>query len=254
MFLRKSRWLSAGVVAAVAALATPAPSRADTQILVQEYNGSNAAVGGVTTFSVAGNGPFNLGSAFSTANFNVSSIGVTPTNFGGSGTLSTTVITNPVSGFDISHYLKVTVTSDGFTNPTPGGVGELVNDPGISTSRTVDLNANTGTTQLFTGPIGSLNPFSPDVLLSDTQTTNGADARSSSPVAAVPGQYTIQQTMTIRLIPVLSTNGTFTDTLSSSLDASPPIDTVPAPAGLVLALTALPVVGLRRALRRKVAA
>lgn len=259
MFLRKSRWLSAGVLAAIAALATPAPSRADTQILVQEYTGANAAVGGVNTFNVSGNGPFNLGSPFNTTNFNVISIGVAPTNFGGSGTLSTTVITNPRdpdanTAFNPTNYLKITVTSDGFANPTPGGVGELVNDPGISTSRSVDQNTNTGTTQLFTGLIGGLTPFSPDIFLSDTQSTGGGDAKSSSPVGAVPGQYAIQQTLTIRLTPNGSTNGTFTDTLSSSLDASPPIATVPAPAGFILALTALPLVALRRSLRRKVVA
>lgn len=252
MLMSQLRWIAACAAVVAAVVASPARSKADTQILIQEVDAANNPVGSLSTFFQAGNGSFNLPSSFSTPSFNVTSIGATPIiGLDGSGSLSTTVITTPGAAFNPTHSLRVTVTSDGFLNPTPGGVGTLVNDPGISTSRTADANSNTGTTVLLTGPIGSTTPFDPPLILTDTQFTGGSDARSDTTVTAVPGQYTLQQTLKITITPNGSLNGTFTDTLSSSLDATPPPAAVPAPGGLVLGLVALPLLGLRRTLRKR---
>lgn len=252
MVLRKLRWLSAALLAAVAALAAPSRASADTQILIQEFNSANAQVGATGIFT-PGTLPGGANPSYSPSgsSFNVTSIGVTPiVSFDQtSTTLSTTVITTPTGSFDAGNYLKVTVTSDGFVNPNAGGTGTLVNDPGISSSRASDTNSNTGTTQLLAAggiPVAG-------AALSDTESTSQVGA-STKTVSSLPSPFAIQQTLTIRITPNGGLNGSFTDTLSSSLDTTPPPATaVPAPAGLLLALAAVPVFGLRRVFRRKAA-
>jgi hypothetical protein len=261
MVPRNLRWLSVAVLSAVGLAAFPARSSADTLILVQELSGSGAVLGSssftIDTLPTSSN-PFTPTlSGGGTASFRDISITVNTTSgvprTGNS--LSTTVNAKPSTAFDASHQLRVIVTDDGFLNANAGGAAVVTNDPGLTDAVFGGLNENTGRTELLTGTLGSLGSTIAQPA-DATEVSGGGDARTTADVAALPGAFAIRQTLTIRGIPTtgITADSTFTDSLSSKVESSAPPPNggvVPAPAGLVLALTALPALGLRRLLRRK---
>jgi len=259
MFLRKMRWLCAALVATVATVATPALSKADTQILIQELDGGGSPVGGqlqITTGTSA---------SFATTNF--TNIQVTTNSGSGAiGSLTTNVSANLSSTLDPSHTLQVVVTNDGYINPFPGQPAAITNTAGASSAIGGGTNTITGTTELMSVPL--TNPTTqtstvasgtviagPTAAAADTRPGGGSSNETTTSSSSLPDNYAIQQTITVRATPnaggSIATGSTVGGTMGSTVfTAAAP---VPAPAGLVLALTAIPALGLRRVLRRKTA-
>ncbi|MFO0804598.1 MAG: hypothetical protein U0791_15930 [Gemmataceae bacterium] len=259
MFLRKMRWLCAAIVATIATVASPAVSKADTQILIQELDGSGNPVGGqlqITTGTSA---------TFATTNF--TNISVT-TSFGSGaiGSLTSSVSAGLSGSFDPTHTLQVIVTNDGFTNPFPGEPATIANTVGASSAIVGGTNNITGTTQILAVPLTDATTQTavvasgsviagPTSAASDTRPGGGSSNETGTTSASLPGNYAIQQTIIVRATPnsggSIASGSTVGGTAGSTVltSAAP----VPAPAGLVLALAAVPALGLRRILRRKTA-
>jgi len=262
MFLRKMRWLCAAIVATVAAVATPARSMADSQILIQELDGGGNPVGGQIQISTG------TSANFATTNFTNIQVTANP-GFGAIGSLTTNVSANLASTLDPSHSLQVIVTVDGFTNPFPGQPALVSNTAGSSTGIVGGTNTITGNSQILAVPLspgtsqtGALasgaSLAGPTANSSATYNILTGPTTSGSTTAtnpALPDAYAVQQTIIVRATPdvggEIRTGSTVGGTVGSTIvtNAAP----VPAPAGLVLALTAIPALGLRRFLRRKTA-
>jgi hypothetical protein len=252
MFLRKMRWLCASVVAVLAIFAAPSRSMADTQILIQELDGGGNAV---TTQIFTG-----TSASFATTNFQTIQVTTTP-NSGSISSLNTTVTAALASGLDTTHSLQVIVTSDGFINPFPGQPATIDNNVGASSGIVGGTNIITGTTQLFdvpltiaanqTGTLASGNVIAgPTAVATDTRPSSGSANDTTANSANLPANFAIQQTIVVRATDstgILS-GSTVGGTVGSTVltNAAP----VPAPAGLILALAAVPALGLRRILRR----
>jgi hypothetical protein len=257
MVLRKMRWLCAAIVASLATVASPAVSKADTQILIQELDGSGNPVGGqlqITTGTSA---------TFATTNF--ANISVSTTSGSGAiGSLTTSVSAGLSSTFNPEHTLKVVVTNDGFINPFPGEPAAITNTAGASSGIIGGVNIIAGTTQLLdvhltnaanqAAILASGNVIAgPTGVAADTRPGGGGTTETHTSSTSLPSNYAIQQTIIVRATPTFGilTGSTVGGTVGSTVltNAAP----VPAPAGLVLALAAVPALGLRRMLRRKTA-
>lgn len=244
MFLRQLRWIAAGLVALAALVGNPGVSRADTLYVVQEYDTSTNTLLNSTSFTQA-NVP-TLSTPFSGAGWNFQSI-----SFGGTTTsgpaasdfhsLTTTLSARPTAaGFNTSIELRVTITDDGFLNSNPDGDGVLTGNLGNSSGGSV--TTLTGSSTL----VGSatLGPL----------TVNSGAGNNFAPanISGMPGAFAIQHSMILNVSSISSSNTTFGSTVSTFVSTTPNV-AIPAPAGVVLALTAVPVLGLRRVLRRKTA-
>jgi hypothetical protein len=233
MVLRKLRWLPAAVLAAAAAVLTPARSSAGIIIQVQEVGGSYNQ-----TFN-AGN---PLPASFDTGNFTnvkitVNSTSTSPAN---QHSISTTLNAAPASSFNSSIGLQVTVLDNGFVNTNVGGDGGFTGN----VSNTSAFAPNSTAT-------GSANLSNPNTNLGPATATPGGSGGGFSPanISGLPDQFSIQQVLTLQAGSV-GTNATFTAGISTQVDASP-VAAVPAPPALVLALAAVPALGLRRLMRKK---
>ena len=105
-----------------------------------------------------------------------------------------------------------------------------------------DATASTGT------------PLAPaTAIASDTRPGGGVSPTTSMGVPVVPGAFAIQQTITVtaNVTTGIQSGSTFGGSASSTVftSAAP----VPAPAGLVLALVGLPILGYRRIFRKNAA-
>lgn len=256
MVPRNLRWLSAAVLAAAALLGAPARSSADTLIIVNELDGSNAVVSSsqftLATLPSSSNPYSPAGGSFTGISITVTSTSGTSSNVN---SLTTTVAAKPDGSFDASHQLQVIVTDDGFLNASAGGTAVVTNDPGASSGISGGDNNLIGTTAVQSGSLAtSLTTLATTPSASDTSPSGPSDPNTTANIANLPGQFAMTQTITIRAIEnspgSIDQNSTFGGTLSSTIRTTPPA-TVPAPAGLVLAAAALPVLGLRRAFRRK---
>lgn len=258
MFLRKFRWVPAALLAVVAVMAGPARSEAGTQILIQELDGSGVPVAGTTQYFSGTTALYN------TPNFQNIDVGATP-NSGAINSLTTTVRATPAASFDATHQLRVIVTSDGFTNPFPGGSGDVENNAAASSGIGGGQNILSNTTQLLNVPLspdtaqtGALATGAPlgaptDAAI-DTRPGGGVSPTTTSTVNNFPAEFAIQQTIVVRANPTdaggIQTGSTLGGSASSIVRSSAP---VPAPAGIFLALAALPVLGLRHLARRRAA-
>lgn len=259
MFLRKMRWLCAAIVALAASLATPAISKADTQVLIQELDGSGNPIGGqlqITTGTSA---------SFATTNF--TNIQVTTNSGSGAiGSLTTNVSANLAASLDPTHTLQVIVTNDGFINPFPGEPASITNTAGASSAIVGGTNTITNATQILSVPLTDSTTQTavvasgtviagPTAAASDTRPGGGSSNETTTTSSSLPANYAIQQTIVVRATPnqggSIASGSTVGGTAGSTVltSAAP----VPAPAGLVLALAAIPALGLRRILRRKTA-
>lgn len=232
MVLRKLRWLPAAVLAAVAAVLTPVRSSAEILIQVQETGGGSYN----QTYTLA-----TLPTSFSTGNFNNVQITVNSTSTAGASTghsISTTLNAAPGSTFDPAVGLTVTVTDNGFLNANPGGSGLFA--------------GNVSNTSAFadTAVTGQANLSSPATQLGPTTATTGTSSVfSPANVSGIPDSYSITQVLGLSVNSLSNANATFTAGISTQVLANPA--PVPAPPALVLALAAVPALGLRRLMRKK---
>ena len=274
MFLSKLRYLAAGVLAVAATVGAPGQSRADTQVLVAEVqvDGSgNVVMSGGNPVLIGGYQAYT-GSPLATKDFANIQVNSTRSGTGAAPTasLTTTVTANPngTGGTLTGNYgLQVIYKDYTFLNSNSGGMGFVTNNAGVSGGLlSPGTNTASVTTQVF-----STAPFPPSSAFSPFATNYGAPTGTATatidqnnvttlgpPVATtsagnLPAWYGIQQTIYIisQSQAGQSDSSSLGGTLSSTVVTAPPPSAVPAPAGIVLALAAVPVLGLRRVIRRK---
>jgi hypothetical protein len=258
MLLRKSGWLSAGALAAAILLVCPSVSHAGISVLVEEVDaGGNVVPGGGQAAFTSPNltGTFVI-NALPTPSFR--SISVTVNRSTGSpsdlNTITSTVNLRPSSVLTGDHFLRVIVTDDGFLNSNTGGLGTLTDDAGTSAGIIGGTNTAEVVTQLKTGTLPGPLAGLGDATTGSSNTTPGGIKVNSPPVhiPSMPSGFGVEQTILIvaHADPTqegIAINSTLGGTLSSVIT----VQSVPAPAGVALALVGLPVLGLRRLLRKK---
>jgi hypothetical protein len=253
MPLRNSRRIGAGLLVAAALLASPARSQADITVLIEEVDLTGSVVFfGPATFT--GSDLPSQTNPFSTPNFTDIQVTVTTT----SGTVSdvnsltTAVNMKPSATFDPTHQLRLTVTDTGFRTPSPGADAAVTNNAGASSGIVGGTNHLTNQTQLAIpggDPLGDATE--PATAIGGV---GGSSATTTTTVPNVPSEYAIQQTIYVRAVrnPLgegIDPNSTLGGSASSTVITSPVV--IPAPGGLALLLAGLPLVGLRRWLRKQ---
>lgn len=272
MLLRNLRWMVAGLAAVVAVCSSPGRSSAEVQILVEELNAS-AQVVGSSSYSVGS--PSGISTFFQT--FSYSSPNGFFTLSGSTGTnsqlntLNASLSSSFTGGFTPSfdptqgHTLRITVTDDKYSgngNPTT-----LLNSAGASlgfAGGTIQVDSfsriydptdpgaipASSTSALANGPtVGSPTPTAIDTL-----PVGDPNLRiTQSNISGLPTTYAIQQVINISFIQsgTIDTNSTWAGSAGARID---PTLAVPAPGGLALALVGLPLIGLRRVIRKRAAA
>jgi hypothetical protein len=257
MFLRKTRWIPACVLAVIACIAAPSRSYADTQIIIQEVDSSGNPIAGTTQI-------FASSTNVVTSLPNFAAITVTAnSNSGAVSSLTSTVTAQPIaSGFDPTIGLQVIVTSDGFTTPNTGGTGVVSNNAAASSGISGASNMLTSNTQLLTDPlttpVSSTSSMATGSDLgiatgpaSDTRPSTATSPTSYSTITGIPGTFAIQQVINVMAVDVSGSGIASGSTLGGSASSLVVTTAAPAPAGLLLGLAAFPVLGLRRVLRRK---
>lgn len=255
MTVRRLRWLAAMVVAAVAAVATPARSAAATQIIVTETDlatGNPKAGGFSQTFT-----PLTLPTVFDTKNFTSVKIAINST----SGleekdksdfhSISTSLnIRLAQTGFDPTIGLQVKVIDDAFLNldPNVGGNGRFTGN--VTTTAGGANTTNKGEATY----IGNSNvKLGPTIATATSENAVAAGFPVPPPpqsnVSNIPNRFSIEQV--INFSADRASTGTFTAGVSNIITTDPNPAVVPAPPAAVLALTAFPLFGLRRVLRKK---
>jgi len=248
MILRKLRWLAAVALA----LAAPAVSHAGIQILVQESGGPQM----IFTGSV---------SNYSTANF--TDININPNqNSGAISSLTTGVVATPVTNFNPNATLTIIVTADGFTIPPANinGPATVENNAAASSGIGGGSNVLSNTTQLLNEPLSpgtgqtaaqaaGTALGSATATATDTRPGGGVSPTTTSNISGMPNAFAIQQTITLRAEVTgpngIDTGSTLGGSASSLVRTSPA--PVPAPPAILLALAAIPALGLRRVLAKK---
>lgn len=260
MFLRKLQWLGACLLALGATVVAPSTSRADISITVFEVDSVGAHVGGAlgTFNSLPGQNSFAI-AGVNTNVFNINLFGSTLFSNGAFGSLSSSFTLTISDTFNQAsgHGLQFVVNATGAANNFPGQPGAFTNNAGASSAiaGTGGLNNIAGVNQVSASTTvqGVTTADSVDkrgdgsVNFPPAQTTNGN-------VANLPNPYSIIQTITVYALPVngaaqIAKGANFAGNASSTVTAN--AAPVPGPGGLALALIALPVLGLRRALRKK---
>jgi hypothetical protein len=269
--VRNLRWTVAGLAAIVAIGYTPARARADVQILVEELT-STGSVFASSAFTVgvpSGSTTFFQNFSYSSPNGYFTLTGSVGTN-SQLGTPNASLTTSFTGGFTSNfnaasgHSLQIIVTDDGFTGN--GQPTMLINSAGASTgfiggtievsSSSTILNPDTpssipasSTTQLATGPLIA----GPTSTAFDSLPSNGnPNQETQSDLTGLPSSYAIQQTIDISFTPTgtIDTESTFGGSAGARIIPST-ASVVPAPGGLALALIGLPLIGLRRSLRKR---
>jgi hypothetical protein len=237
MVSRNMRWLTACLAALAAIVLAPGRSNADVQILVQELDSGGVVVATQLT-TLPGSGVTTFTGSFFTGLVTVS------TNSGSASAVAS--LTPAFSGqltsaFDVTqnHTLKITVTDNGFLPSGPNGTLK-VQASGSTGFATGALDVE-GTTQ-----IGFPTAIAGPVTLT---ATGGVLAEQEIAVSGLTTPFTIQQTIEVSFRGNIPANATFGATGGASVTSQP----IPAPGGLALALIALPLLGLRRALRKSAA-
>ena len=261
MILRQVRWLAASLAAVAALCLAPASSQAGTQILVQEIDGGGNVIAGTTQIFAS---QTNITATLS--NFSSVAINANP-NSGAVSSLTTTINATPISvGFDPTIGIRVIVTSDGFMTPNVGGTAVVTNNASASSAIGGGQNMLTSNTQLLATPLTTSTSDTSNLAAgtnlgaatgatSDIRPGGGVSPQTTSNITGFPGTFAIQQTVDVRAINVAAGGIESGSTLGGSASslvvttATP----VPAPGGLALALIGLPLIGLRRSLRKRAA-
>jgi hypothetical protein len=255
MLLRRVRVL----LAVLAVCLVPSLSRADTQILVQEVDSGGHVIAGTTKY-------FASSTNITTSEANYSTITITANASSGVvSSLTTTVDVTPVStGFNPSVALRVIVTSDGFTTPILGGTALVANNASASSGISGGQNMLTSNTQLLNDPLTTPTTSSSAEATgtnlgaatgpaSDIRPSGGASPTTYSTITNFPNDFAIQQQIDVQAINVgsggIASGSTLGGSASSLVVTS--ANAVPAPGGLALALIGLPLIGVRRVLRKR---
>lgn len=262
MVLRTLRRFTAGLAVAAAIALAPSAARADTQILVQEVDAGGNVVAGSTQIFASTNITTSL------SNFSTVTITANP-NSGAISSLTSTVNATPIaSGFNPNIGLRVVVTSDAFGTPNVGGTAVVTNNASASSAIGGGQNQLTSNTQLLTNPLSTpANSTASQAtgtalgaatgVATDVRPSGDVSQQTTANITDFPASFAIQQTITARAINVgpggVASGSTLGGSASSlvSTTPAPPGNPVPAPGGLALALIGLPLLGLRRALRKK---
>jgi hypothetical protein len=254
MVFRKLHRAAAGVIAAAALVGMAARSDA-ASVSIQEVDKNGNAVGAASVATEVAPGLFtasstNFASIVLTVNPNAGEPGAT------SSSLSTTYNIRTATGVNLGNMpgLAITVKADGFTLGG-GSAGIVTNTVGASSG------IGLGGGMLGVNRVGAFTMLQDGMANVPGSMTAGAvaenpggytgDTTSNPPM--LPSMYSITQLISITAKPptgqmtATANSATFSGTISSTVDPNP----VPAPAGLVLALSAIPALGLRRALRKK---
>jgi len=268
-------------------MATPAKSEAAVQVLIEQYllSGPNAGqtVGPTISLNQTGSGFLNFSTNSSsvwtndtTRQFDVN-ISMLTNNASAttSASFNNQVNVSTTANFDGTRGLRLVLTDDGFTAPAGTATAFVQNTAGASNALGTDGAGNnvaivTGQsiTQLLNTPLttpatstdakatgttvaGSLTPTATH----SNPGSSGANAATSSLTTEGFSTYAIQQIIQVWATPTgagtIGGSQAFGGTFGSAINLNPNLNTVPTPAGLVLALTALPVLGLRRRFRSK---
>jgi hypothetical protein len=226
------RFMMAAIVAGIATLAGPSTSRADFTITFQQTGFLDAIV---TTSS---NNISLVDYAFGTYEIDVNAFSNSPggaipgSTVGGLLTQNTFSVTTTATG---ASALTIIISDDRFTTPGPGVavVTNSISSTFMTTgtaSATTEVSPTTGGS-FTTGPASVSGPL----VGFDGDETGGITTITGSP-------YTITNSLVLSGLTTAGNRANITTTSSV---------VVPAPAGLILAATALPFAGLlRRRLRR----
>jgi hypothetical protein len=267
--VRHFRWVVAGLATAAVVCSSPARSRADIQILVEELNASNAVVANSTTFTVGTPTKSNIFTTFSYSSpdgsFSLSgSVGTNSPSGASNASLSTSFTGGFGPNFDPTkgESLRIVVTDDAYTGT--GLPTALTNTAGasqgfaggtitVSSSGSVynPLDPTAVPASSTTAVAGGPTLGGPTGTASDSLPAFGSSNQvTQSDISSLPGTYAIQQVIDISFVQTGSIDTT--STFAGSAGAR--IDPVPAPGGLALALIGLPLLGLKRAIRKRAAA
>lgn len=278
MVSRFIRRLTASLAVAAAFCLAPGMARADVQILVEEYApGANIGVdsplasqytnyttsqvlasGGLLSYNFTNGVQFGVTGSLTTNSFTSSTSSSLTPSFSGLFKAGFDPNDSSVTSFNT---LRITVTDDHFTGGDPANV--LTNRAGTSNgfaNNAGTLNVNTQSVLLnnpLTTPTSSTTnvaagtQIGPATLVANASLPPnlGNNPETSVAVSSLPASYAIQQTITVEI----TRTGTFSPgaTFGGSGGASIDPQMVPAPGGLVLAMIALPLLGLRRTLRKR---
>jgi len=248
---------AAVLLAGAVLLATPPPAQASFQLRATSYDASGNLVSSQIQNSGGGPGSAQVAS-FSLSDFSVTIVtNISNTGPGFSSHSSTVNLTYNGPAGATSHTLLVEVLGDSYTNPTAGTLSVISSNGSPSTSGllannvqmtsgvingNVALGANA---TLATTPLGSQLGMTTGVgTMGSASSVLVPNPASGSPFA-IANPFTFYQTYTFGLF---QTSGQ-----SGSLTAGSTVVATPAPAGLVLALSGLPVLGGAGWLRRRTA-
>jgi hypothetical protein len=234
MFLRKSLVAALAVVAVI--ITAPSRSQADTTIQVVE--GTISVSGGVTSFTPTGTPQTIDIGVLSPPGGSIPLISTT--DFSIFGTVGLNVVGNSIS---LSSALNLSTTATGTQ-----GLEIIITDPDLT-------QTNAGAPATFTNDAsgtfagGAVSVAGSTTIAGATTPQSSSQSNvTTSNVSNLPSPFTITQTLLINVTPPSTGAGSFTSGISTVVNTnSVP---VPAPGGLVLALAGLPLIGLRRVLRR----
>lgn len=237
MLLRNLRWMAACLVALATIGLAPARSNAEITILVEELNASGTSILSQTTpLGGSGAAVFN-GSFFSgLVTLSTNSAFASPT---ASLTPSFSGLLTPAFDVTQDHKLRITVTDTNFIPKGPNGTLK-VETQGTTGFASGSLSI-VEDTRLYNPATNGNVALMPNLISPD-----GTKVVSSVDVQSLVSPFAIQQTITVSFNGAIPANATFGASGGSSVSSSP----VPAPGGLALALVGLPLIGLRRALRK----
>jgi hypothetical protein len=229
--------------------------------VVNEVDSSGNFVSSVGSYnSLAGQNSFTV-SGVNSGVFDIASLSSTLTGNGTAGGLTSafTLTIDPNYNQVAGGGLQFVITGTGAANSFAGQPATFINQA----SATSGLYGTIGGTsvniagiaevQSTTTVLGSSSPVS----IADSQGSASNGPITNGNVANLPNPYSIIQTITVFALPVsgsdvlISSGAPFQGGASSTVTANSAPAAVPAPGGLVLALIALPLLGLRRNLRRK---
>jgi hypothetical protein len=241
------------MLAAVVGMLVPQQVRADLEVFLQEDAGPKVLVADnpvdFDPLGVGYNGYFGPGGTSKTSgDFLINFFGAASTNAASESDLmsSTTSIKNLASK---SHTLTIYVSQDDYSLPGSAGstlvmtshIGGTVMTGGVGQTLTFQSYSNNSNGLFDTTGATTTGPQSP--VVSVTHSSYDSEPDPSTLFARTSGLYSVTTSNAITLV----VGGTLNFATTTTLELS----AIPAPAGLVLALTAVPALAVGGWLRRR---